>query len=83
MKYLVDWLPDAEQELADLWLNAADRSVITQAAYSIDQRLQDDPETAGESRPNDRRILFGPPRGVIFRVHQDSRRVEVHHVWRF
>jgi len=83
MRYSVDWLPAAEEELASLWLNAPDRNAITRAAHAIDLRLQDEPEEAGESRPDGRRIVFAPPLGVIFRVIPGGRLVQVVHVWQF
>jgi plasmid stabilization system protein ParE len=83
MSWTVIWLPDAEQELADIWLNASDRASITRAAHIIDQILKHDPENAGESRPNNRRILIVLPLAVIYRVLPDDRRVEVVHVWHF
>ena len=82
MSYSVTWLPAAEQELADLWLNASDRGAVTRAAHLIDQRLQTDPENEGESRPNGRRILFVPPLAVIFRVQPAGQEVLVLTVWR-
>jgi hypothetical protein len=83
MNYTVIWLPDAEQELAALWRNAPNRDAITVAAALIDQLLEREPETAGESRPDGRRILFASPLGVIYRVRPDQREVNVHHVWQF
>jgi hypothetical protein len=47
MKWEVIWLPDAEQELARVWLNAPDRNVVTRSAHLIDVELQNDPERAG------------------------------------
>jgi plasmid stabilization system protein ParE len=83
MKYKVDWLPAAEQELADVWLQAADRDAVSQAAHAIDQVLELDPHHAGESRPEGRRILFAPPLGVIFRIIEDDKLVQVSQVWQF
>lgn len=83
MRYSVIWLPDAERELTDLWLNAPDRRAVTQASHAIDKRLENDPDTAGESRPNGRRIFFASPLGVTFRVDEATRQVQVLHVWRF
>jgi hypothetical protein len=83
MNYSVDWLPDAEQELADLWLLATDREAVTKASYLIDQRLGTDPENEGESRSDGRRILFVAPLGVIFRVRQNEWKVTVLHVWKY
>jgi hypothetical protein len=58
MSWTVNWLPDAEQELADSWLNAPDRDAVTHAAQTIDELLQRDPLKAGEFRPDGRRIVF-------------------------
>jgi plasmid stabilization system protein ParE len=81
MKYTVEWLPKAEQELADVWLRATNRQAVTQAAIGVDNRLAISPEKQGESRPNGRRILFVRPLGVIFRVRINEGRVLILHVW--
>jgi hypothetical protein len=83
MSYHVLWLPAAEQELARIWLNAADRSAVTSASNRMDRRLQSNPEDEGESRPNDQRIAFESPLGILFKVETASRRVLVIHVWRY
>jgi plasmid stabilization system protein ParE len=83
MKYDVIWLPDAEQELAEVWLNAPNRNLVSQAAFGIDLSIEADPNNVGESRPNERRIFFVPPLGIIYRVLESPQRVEVIHVWRF
>src|SRR5262249_46426250 len=64
MNFTVVWDPAAEQELAELWINAPDRNAVTQAANHIDRTLQTDPEQHGESRPDGRRILIVAPLGV-------------------
>lgn len=83
MSYSVEWLPDAERELARIWLSAADRDAVTKAANWIDGQLRFDPATQGESRPNGRRILLAAPLGVVFRVVPLDRKVAVAHVWQF
>src|SRR5262249_42954927 len=82
-RFTVNWLPAAEQELADAWLHAPDRESVNKAARAIDQLLESTPQDSGESRRDGRRILFSPPLGVIYRVHAESNLVEVVHVWRF
>jgi hypothetical protein len=81
MRYTVTWLPDAEEELADLWLRASDRSAVTRAAHGLERRLRIDPLDTGEARADDVRIAFMPPLGILFRVLLDDCRVEVIHVW--
>jgi plasmid stabilization system protein ParE len=83
MKFTVVWSPAAENELTDLWLAAGDRGGITQAARSIDARLESNPSDEGESRPKGGRILFEVPLGVLFEVAMAKRRVTVVHVWHF
>ncbi len=83
MNFTVIWVPAAEQELAAIWLNSSSRSVLTQAAHRIDQRLAVAPLTEGEARPGGRRILFEPPLGALYRVDEPNAMVHVLHVWQF
>lgn len=83
MSYTVRYLPDAEQELAALWMDSSKRDAVTQAAHRIDKQLQQAPEQLGESRPHDCRIYFDAPLAVLFRVTSSSQLVEVVHVWEF
>jgi hypothetical protein len=83
MKYTVIWVPDAEQELAAIWMAAADPDAVTAAAHLIDQCLRRDPDTQGESRPEGRRILLKYPLGVLFIVKPLDRLVYVLNVWQF
>jgi hypothetical protein len=83
MDFEIVWLPKAEQELANLWLQATDRWAVTHAVSELDSRLLRNPENEGESRPSGRRITFCKPLGIFFRVYQDRRLVQVSHVWRY
>lgn len=82
MKYSVEWTPDTADDLAQLWMTGPDRQAITNAANQIDQSLEQDPSTQGESRPKGRRIFFIPPLGVIFRINRRKKLVRVVEVWR-
>jgi hypothetical protein len=42
MNWTVDATAEAEEELADIWLQASDRSAVTQAQAAIEQRLETD-----------------------------------------
>lgn len=81
----IHWSATARTELADMWLAAGSnrRQSIAAAAHSIDKRLAKDPVSAGESRPEDMRIYFDPPLGVLFRVEDDEAVVHIVHVWQF
>jgi hypothetical protein len=83
MKLRVDWLANAKRELTERWLAADERRLISDAANSIDQALSSDPESAGESRYGDLRVLLHKPLGVFFSVDAEQRRVAVNHVWKY
>ena len=82
MRYFVLWQRDAEAELAQLWMEAEDRSALRQAADDMDRLLSADPLGVGESRHGEYRIAFFPPLGFEFRVSEPDRRVVVVRVWR-
>ena len=82
MNYRVIWVPRAEQELAELWLNAPNRDAVTRAAQEIDELLRKGPSDEGESRPRGRRILFRLPLAVVFTVQPQDHLVTVLNVWR-
>jgi hypothetical protein len=81
MKYTVVWTPSAEQDLAAVWLNAANRNAVTSAAHTIDGLLGQDPETRGTLRFDSVRTLLVPPLGVDFEVVEPDRIVYVLTIW--
>ena len=83
MNYRIVWKPEAEKRLTTIWLDAADRQAVTDAASMIDLRLSHDPKTQGEERDAGRRILFVPPLGVIFKDNSRTRTVQVVTVWQY
>jgi hypothetical protein len=82
MKWTVLWKPDAEGDLAELWVNSVDRQAITDAANRIDVVLRKDPLNTGESRSDDDRIHADCPLGILFTVDVMDRKVHVERVWR-
>ena len=78
---MVDWRPDALQDLAAIWLAAADRNAITAAVHAIDQTLAVDPDTVGRSVFETVRQYNHPPLGVEFEVIHADMRVWVLTVW--
>ncbi len=83
MKYTVLWSHRAEEDLATLWVHAAERSSIAEAANEIDQRLRNNAPGEGESRSLGVRILLIPPLGVTFTVSAEDQLVRIVHVWQF
>jgi hypothetical protein len=58
-------------------MEAADRQAVTDAANAIDQALQVDPDTVGEARSGNTRLLIESPLTVFFDVHPADCRVDV------
>jgi hypothetical protein len=50
----------ATDELATIWLNAADRKAITKAAASLERELRDDPDIKGKPHYGGRVISEDP-----------------------
>jgi hypothetical protein len=78
----VVWVDSAAGELAEIWLSAVDRPLITAAARDIDQQLRVQPDAVGESRDGSRRILIAGPLAVSYEIRLDDRIVRVLDVWR-
>ncbi len=83
MKYTVLWTKNAEAQLTKLWLDAANRKAVTQAAHEIDAVLASAAASVGESRPDGSRILFVPPLGVLFHLDAGDLKVFVVKVWQY
>lgn len=85
MSFKIKWQPAARDELTDLWLEATSdiRRKVTASARDIDRALKHNPQNAGESRPNDRRVLFAAPLAVLFEVDEDAEIVRILKTWRF
>lgn len=81
MNFMVVWRPDAEQDLAAIWLAATNRNAITAAAHAIDQTLAVDPDTVGRPVFATVREYQHPPLGVEFEVIHADMRVWVLAVW--
>jgi plasmid stabilization system protein ParE len=81
MNYSVVWKPSAKDELADIWLSAANRNAVTQAAHAIDVVLRLDPETRGTINFDTVRTLALPPLAVDFEVIEADRIVWVLSAW--
>lgn len=77
MNFTVEWQPEAEDQLADLWASASDRAAVTDAARRIDRMLGHDPLSMGESRDGPVRVLFVSPLGVLYRIDEPAQMVRV------
>ncbi len=82
MNYLVEWTPDAENDLAALWTTAEDQRAVTEASEWLDSHLTFNPLQFGEPWTSSvHRIAVRDPIGVEFEVIEDDKRVIVHGVF--
>ncbi len=81
MTFTVVWTRPAENELAAVWLAAADRAAVTAAAARMDAELARDGDQAGESRDPGVRVLLIEPLGVLLTVPAGARTVYVFRAW--
>jgi hypothetical protein len=80
MRFTVVWSLIAEDQLAELWVNATDRNAVTLAQHQIDQLLRVDPDTQGAAFFGDR-ILVVAPLTVVFSINVMDMQVVVEMVW--
>jgi hypothetical protein len=73
MNFTVLWTAAAQQELAAVWLAAADREAVTTASYRIEVQIRANPLETGESRDENERIVFDPPLVVVYVVDEPNR----------
>jgi hypothetical protein len=71
------WLHDARDELADLWLNAADRKAVTQAAYDAERELAQSPTARAQFIAEGLWRLDVPPIRIYFSLREADHIVEV------
>lgn len=83
MIYEVIWYSSAEQELAGLWLEAADRDAFARLVDELEVRLARGPTEVGEPRGGTARIYLEADLAVAFGVDTANRRVEVRKIWRW
>jgi hypothetical protein len=82
MIYTVVWSKEAEDDLAELWLEADIRAEIVAAAQEIDIRLREDAHLQGELRYGRFRVAYAQPVAVDFEVKVEDRIARVLAIWR-
>ncbi len=81
-RFRVEWEVQADDQLAEIWTDSADRQAITKSAHEIDRILERDPENAGIEISEGLRKLKVGPLVVTFSVDSSARMVEVARVRR-
>jgi hypothetical protein len=80
MRFTVIWSQVAQNQLAELWMNATDQSAVTRASHRIDQLLAIDPDQQGDDFYGDW-LLVVPPLQVVYRIVTDDMQVVIDWVW--
>ena len=77
MNYRVIWGHAIVNDLTEIylwvWENGRDTGAVTAAVAEIDNLLQANPATRGESQAGEERILFALPLSVTFEVYEEER----------
>jgi hypothetical protein len=76
----VEWLPEAEDELAVMWLNAVDRPAVTAAQARADQLLARDPDANGRHLSEGLYAIDVLPLRLNYTINRAARKVEVSEV---
>jgi hypothetical protein len=81
MRYTVVWRDTALQQLATIWMAAADHAAVNRAVDEVDAELADDPDQKGEDYFGDRYVL-NAVMWALYHVYPDDRMVHVLQVGR-
>ena len=79
--YQVIWEPDAEQMLADIWLDSADPNSITTALAEADRFLSHDPFQLPQHLSEGLYRIDVPPLVLTFTIEEHARIAKVTWVW--
>ena len=77
MTFTVVWENEAQDKLAQPWLDAVDRNAVSKAANRLDQRLRLSPLSEGQEHPEGLRIAVIDPLVAVFEVHEPDCLVRV------
>ena len=79
-RYTVVWEPDADNDVAELWMAAPNPDAVTSAIHRVIAYLSHEPEDCGEELREGLRVLNVPPLRVIYSVRPEDRLVEIDRV---
>ena len=81
MRYSVAWLPQAEQDLSELWMAAPHKAQFAEVVDQLEIRLSQNPQAVGESRDSmNHRVAIEPPVGILFDLFPGDRLVQITHI---
>ncbi len=80
MKFTVTWTEEARNELCELFLAVTDRVELSHFVNALETELARRPESLGESRGGQIRVIMESHFGVLFEVRPDDCLVKVFHI---
>ena len=80
MKFTVTWTDEARDELCELFMAVPFRSELSRVVNTLESELARRPESLGESRESNIRVLMGSHFGLMFEVLPDDCLVQVLHI---
>ncbi len=80
MPWTVTWQPAARADLARIWIAAANRQSVADAANRIDRTLKTSADTVGQEFFGDR-IYVDAPLAVVYTLDPNDQIVDVVLVW--
>lgn len=76
-RFIVDWLENALDELADAWSNAENKDAVNLAVDAIDEKLAESPIEFSDRMSEGLYFFTEPPLRIAFTVDEVSRMVKV------
>jgi hypothetical protein len=80
MKFTVTWTEQAKKELCKLFMAVPDRGELSRIVNSLEQELARRPESLGESRDGNVRVVMESHFGIMIEVHPNDCLVKVFHI---
>jgi hypothetical protein len=81
VSFRVIFVPQANRDLVDLWIESDQQQQMTTAVDHLVKQLQSNPSEVGEARSANRRVAFQSPIGIAFEVDQALQQVTVYQLW--
>jgi hypothetical protein len=80
-RFTLEWLPEAENDLARIWMNSSDPMSVNRAQIEIDRCLVNDPTYFGQDMSEGLWRIVIPPIAVCYTVDAVARHVKVSNVF--
>ncbi len=82
MNYTVKWVKRALDQLAAVWMAAADRAAVTAASHRLEQEIAADP--SGRGLPRGLPVVYTAielPLGIEYEIVEKDKKVRILRLW--